>query len=128
LIYEICEEIPTSAPTFEPNECEMINPGELYIFFMNSDNPDNLAIFVFVNLPEGLELYLTDDAWTGSEFQTQEGAYKVRTVIVVCYCCCCCILLLLYCIALYCIIYLSSIPLKYADISHACTFLDFLLY
>jgi hypothetical protein len=58
--------------------------------------------------------------WTGSEFQTQ-GAYKVRTVIVVC-CCCCCILLLLYCIVLYCC---RSIPLKYADISHACTFLDF---
>jgi endonuclease I len=78
LIYEICEDIPTSAPTFDPNDCETINPGELYIFFMNSDNPDNLSIFVFVDLPEDLELYVTDDAWNGLDFQTQEGAYKVR--------------------------------------------------
>jgi endonuclease I len=84
LIYDVCKEIPTSAPTFEPNECEMVDPGELYIFFMNSDNPDNLSIFVFVDLPEGLELYLTDDAWNGLEFQTDEGLHKVRR-----YCCCC---------------------------------------
>jgi endonuclease I len=79
LIYDVCKEIPTSAPTFDPNDCETIMPGDLYIFFMNSDNPDNFAIFVFADLPEGLELYVTDDAWNGLEFQTEEGAHMVRT-------------------------------------------------
>ena len=61
-----------------PYDCQLIQPGELYIFLMNSITPSNVAILTLVDLLPGFELYLTDNAWNGKVFQETEGTYKVR--------------------------------------------------
>ena len=78
LIYPECEAIPTSPPTPTDNTCDMMNPGDIYFFLINSVKPDSVGLFNFVNIPEGFELYVTDNAWTGSQWLTNEGIIKVR--------------------------------------------------
>jgi endonuclease I len=76
-IYEACEDVPTSAPTFSDNDCQMINPGDVVFSLVNSEDPDNVELFAFEDLPAGLELYLTDNAWDGLKFLNAEGILKV---------------------------------------------------
>jgi endonuclease I len=45
LIYPECEDIPTQAPTFTPNECEGYNPGDIAFFLINSEDPDTVGLF-----------------------------------------------------------------------------------
>lgn len=77
-IYLHCEQIPTSAPTFESGDCESVNPGDLYIFMVNSDDPDQVAIFLMTELQAGFEIYMTDNPWNGSGFEDTEGTVMVR--------------------------------------------------
>lgn len=39
----------------------------------NSDDPDGVAIAALADVPGGAVLYLTDAAWTGTRFKTNEG-------------------------------------------------------
>ena len=68
----------TNATNVPPNDCDKTNPGDFYIFLLDSLDPDAIAIFVLNDLPQGLVLYLTDNAWTGTQFQATEGTYSVR--------------------------------------------------
>ena len=68
--------MPTDPP--EPNDCDKIEIGSIYFFFLNSVDPDEVGLFPFEDIPGGLELYLTDNAWTGTDFQNDEGTLQVR--------------------------------------------------
>eukprot|EP00980_Cylindrotheca_fusiformis_P010933 scaffold2499_cov125-Cylindrotheca_fusiformis.AAC.24 len=57
--------------------CDDLKPGDVQIIGANSDNPDEIALVALENLPEYLELFLTDDAWTGSGFRGSEGTVKL---------------------------------------------------
>mmetsp|Transcript_16601 Transcript_16601/g.46422 ORF Transcript_16601/g.46422 Transcript_16601/m.46422 type:complete len:548 (+) Transcript_16601:334-1977(+) len=69
LIYEECEDINTEPPTFSPNDCEALNPGDFGIFLFNSQDPDSVALFNFEEVERGFEIFLTDKAWDGTGFQ-----------------------------------------------------------
>jgi hypothetical protein len=79
LIYEACEAIPTLSPTFTPNQCEFYEPGDFQIWVMNSDDPDTVGIYAFPDMPEGFELFMTDNPWNGDEFVEQEGTLSVSS-------------------------------------------------
>jgi endonuclease I len=80
LTYESCDEIPTESPTFAPNDCEMLNPGDIFFFVLNSENPDDVGFITLRDLPKGLELFLTDNAWNGLRFQEDEGVVSVSSI------------------------------------------------
>jgi hypothetical protein len=61
--------------------CADLLPGDLYFYMVQSQIPNQVGIVTFVDLPQGLELYLTDNAWNGDGFQTNEGTLKVSTVV-----------------------------------------------
>lgn len=47
---------------------------------MNSlDSADEVSLFGFEDLPPGMDLYLTDNAWTGETFATNEGVMVMTT-------------------------------------------------
>jgi hypothetical protein len=77
---------PTSSPSFlqqqqqYPNSCDNITIGEYFFILISARDPfDELAIFGFENLPPSLDLYLTDNAWNGIEFLTNEGIVRLTT-------------------------------------------------
>mmetsp|Transcript_27671 Transcript_27671/g.66556 ORF Transcript_27671/g.66556 Transcript_27671/m.66556 type:complete len:571 (+) Transcript_27671:82-1794(+) len=73
-IYEACESIPTSSPTARPNDCDAIaSPGDVYVWLLNSQNPDVVGLYTFQNLPPGFELYMTDNPWNGTMFLEQNN-------------------------------------------------------
>eukprot|EP00934_Nitzschia_sp_Nitz4_P007559 Nitzschia sp. Nitz4//scaffold257_size48314//38237//39084//NITZ4_007095-RA/size48314-snap-gene-0.27-mRNA-1//-1//CDS//3329544466//7549//frame0 len=70
---------PSSAPTPGPNACDELAIGDLYFVSISSLNPNYVSIFNFEDIPGGLDLYLTDNAWTGTYFQTNEGTLQFTT-------------------------------------------------
>jgi len=72
----------SESPTAAPNDCQKIAPGDIAPFLINSDNPDSVTFFPFDDLPAGLELFLTDNAWNGLAFQNDEGTVKVGSFYV----------------------------------------------
>ena len=44
---------------------------------MASDNPDAVVMVAMVDLPEDATLFMTDNAWTGTQFTSNEGVIKV---------------------------------------------------
>lgn len=72
-IYEACEKIPTQAPTMERNHCDRLSPGDVYVWLLNSDEPDTVGLYSFVTMPGGFELYMTDNPWNGTQFLEQGG-------------------------------------------------------
>ena len=81
LIYPHCADVPTEAPTFTPNTCEGYNPGDFYFFLMNSFEPDNVGIVTLQDLPPGFALYLTNNAWNGTQFLSDRGVLQVRFLL-----------------------------------------------
>ena len=78
LIYPACELLTTFAPTPTPNVCDIMEPGDIHFFLLNSVDPDNVGLFTFVDIPADFDLYLTDNAWTGSQWLSNEGVIKVN--------------------------------------------------
>jgi hypothetical protein len=73
---------PTTTPT-TINDCDTIAAGDIYFTFIRSKDPVLLTIFPFEDIPGDIKLYLTDNAWTGSGFQANEGTLEVSSVFVV---------------------------------------------
>ena len=65
---------PSSAPTPAPNECDGIEIDSIYFFLLTSIDPNEVAFFLFEDLPGNTEILLTDNAWTGQEFQSDEDS------------------------------------------------------
>ena len=57
--------------------CGQLNHGDIQVISFTSDNPDAIVLVAMEDLPEGLELYMTDNAWTGFDFENNEGTVKV---------------------------------------------------
>lgn len=84
MIYEVCEALPTLAPTFTANQCDMYEDGDFTIWMLNSDDPTALGMYSFVPLSEGFELFVTDNPWNGESFLEQEGAETYDGTLKVC--------------------------------------------
>lgn len=88
VIYEECEAIPTQAPTAKPNDCDTLtDPGDIYIWLLNSQDPDSVGLYTFQDIPPGYTLYMTDNPWNGTHFVEQstsgnDGTLMVRTNII----------------------------------------------
>jgi len=69
----------TSAPnspgadTPTSGSCEGMFPGAVMIIGVNSDNPDVVSMVSLTRLVAGTKLYITDNAWTGASFRSNEG-------------------------------------------------------
>ena len=63
-------------------DCQGLTAGDVQIIGVHSDDPDEVALVALQELPANLELYLTDDAWTGDGFRGSEGTVKVRCFFV----------------------------------------------
>ncbi|MFN9911590.1 MAG: hypothetical protein ACK53L_03335, partial [Pirellulaceae bacterium] len=59
--------------------CDSLMSGDIN-FDMVSSMEDSFGLVTLVELPEGMELFVTDNAWAGptNGFQTTEGTLKVR--------------------------------------------------
>lgn len=65
------------SPTGGPNECNDFEAGDFAFIYVNSVDPgDEVSIFLFNDVPGGMKLYLTDNAWTGSTFLSNEGTLE----------------------------------------------------
>lgn len=72
--------ISTNAPVSPPSssaggasQCSDLDPADVMVVGMNSDDPERVALVTLKDLGEGLTLFMTDNAWTGSSFRTNEG-------------------------------------------------------
>lgn len=76
-IYSKCT-VPTSSPTATPNECSSLEAGDIPLFLYNSDNPDQVVFFPLKDIPASVgSLFVTDNAWNGDEFLSDEGILEV---------------------------------------------------
>lgn len=74
---------PTLAPTATPNTCSNLKPGDIPIFLVNSDNPDQVVFFPLADISASVgSLYVTDNAWTGTSFVEKEGIMEVSKDVV----------------------------------------------
>jgi hypothetical protein len=62
--------------------CLDLTAGDVQVIGAHSDNPDEIALVTLEDLPADLELFLTDDAWTGNGFRGSEGTERVRLHLV----------------------------------------------
>lgn len=72
------------SPTPPPQEatptggfCNDWSAGDVMVIAVNSDNPDIVALVALSDLSGGTDLYMTDNAWTGTSFRSNEGTVKV---------------------------------------------------
>lgn len=76
--YVNCLGSATNSPTATPNACSSIRSGDLPIFLMNSDDPDQIVFFPLADIDPDIEyLYVTDNAWNGNDFINTEGVMRV---------------------------------------------------
>lgn len=75
--YPSCLNIPTPAPTAELNACAELQAGDIFIYVVEADDPDGVGFMALEDLPAGLELYMTDNPWTGTGFAAVEGTVKL---------------------------------------------------
>lgn len=73
---------PTPSPTPHPTAtargtCLGLSAGDVMVIGMASDNPDAVVMVAMVDLPEDATLFMTDNAWTGTQFTSNEGVIKV---------------------------------------------------
>jgi hypothetical protein len=64
--------------TQQPATCSNLSGGSVMVIGVNSDNPDTVALVALTEIPHGVNLYMTDNAWTGSNFRTNEGTIQLR--------------------------------------------------
>ena len=64
----------------DANECSALGPGSVMITRVNTDNPDVIEMVALKDIPAGANLHMTDNAWTGNGFRSNEGTLKVSLV------------------------------------------------
>lgn len=69
---------PPPAPTPTLDTCKGISSGDIMIVGFNSDNPDEVALLALDDLPSDAIIYMTDNAWTGSELKSNEGIIQLK--------------------------------------------------
>jgi endonuclease I len=85
--YETCDLLTTNAPTNSPNECDMILPGDVVVFMINSyGGPSQVAFWNYEDLPGDLDLFLTDLSWSETELDFLSGASADDGTLKVCHC------------------------------------------
>ena len=57
--------------------CESLKPGDIMLTGFKSDNPDVITIAALQNIPSSLDIYMTDNAYTGTLLRSNEGTVKV---------------------------------------------------
>ena len=62
---------------YPPVGCNSLGSGDVMVILVNSDDPDVVAFVALSEISEGIDLYMTDNAWTGSTFRMNEGTKKV---------------------------------------------------
>lgn len=67
----------STPPVTSDGTCNGLQPGDVMITAFHSDNPDVVAIIALNTIAVGATLFMTDNAWTGTTFRTNEGTLKV---------------------------------------------------
>ena len=76
--YQCNSNTPTPAPpNTKADVCGALRPGDIQVIGVHSDNPDQVALVALDDISAGLELMMTDDAWTGIDFRGTEGKAKL---------------------------------------------------
>jgi endonuclease I len=76
--YQGCT-LPTNSPTATPNDCSALQAGDVPVFVLNSDAPDQVVLFPLAEIPPSVgSIYITDNAWNGTHFIETEGVVEVR--------------------------------------------------
>jgi endonuclease I len=55
----------------------ILGPGEVMIIAIQSDNPDLVALVALADISAGTTIVITDNAWTGTSFLSNEGTIKL---------------------------------------------------
>lgn len=66
----------------EEGGCLQLQPGAVQAISVSADNPDTIAFVALEPLPPGMRLFVTDNAWTGSILQSNEGSLVVSLLIL----------------------------------------------
>ena len=69
-----CDDLTPILPPTNNGNCP--GPGSIMFIGVNTDNPDAIALVALQDLAVGTTLYLTDNAWTGSNLGTTEGIWR----------------------------------------------------
>ena len=80
--YPSCLDIPTPSPTAEANECALLEPGDVFIYAVAADDPNGVGFLTMENIPGGLDLYMTDQPWTGEDFGQLPGEGVVSVSVL----------------------------------------------
>ena len=75
-------------PVSVSGRCSHLSAGDVQILSLSANNPDAIVLVALTDLPAGLELYMTDNSWTGTDFNENEGTMKVGIVTAVGRACC----------------------------------------
>lgn len=72
----ISNPVPTSPPAASPptESATKFGPGSVMVVAMESDDPDLFALVALDDIPAGIDIVVTDNAWTGESFKTNEGS------------------------------------------------------
>jgi hypothetical protein len=70
-----------SSDTGVTTACSNLEPGDVQVVAFNADSPDRVMLVALQELSAGLALYVTDNAWTGFSFLSNEGTIKVSSIV-----------------------------------------------
>ena len=60
------------------NACRTLKPGDIPLYLINSQDPDQIIFYSLVDIDPAVQyLYVTDNAWTGTNFADLEGSLRV---------------------------------------------------